>query len=371
MAVDTALTAPEPAPRRLWVARVVMLVPIALLLLVALHPGLRGLVGDAWREMRTISPRLLGVIFLLKIGQALFSALIWRNALAAAWPASPLAFRFVLGVEQGQVAINTVLPARAGTFAMLGIFGYSIPGARAAKLGAVWVVQALASVIFSALTYLLLAIGLPQRSQQQGPLARISGLVSDRPWLAAGIAALVVTLGLVGAFRGRARIGQAWRQAREGLAILRSPMRYIRLLFLPALASHAFTCASTATLLHAFGIPVTVWTVALALGSNALAGAVRITPGGIGTSQAIDSVALRDYAAPGVVTAYSLSEIAITAVASATIAVVALLSVQGWHGTRRLVGHLHRGDLPMQRLGARRRRVLARLPRPRRRSSIR
>jgi hypothetical protein len=118
-------------------------------------------------------------------------------------------------------------------------------------------------------------------------------------------------------------------------------------------------------LLAAFGIPVTMWTLALALGSNALAGAVRITPGGFGTTQAIDVIALRDYASPEVVTAYSLSEIAITAVVSSTIALAALLSVSGWHGTRALLLHLHRGDVAarLHTLGQRQRALRARFPR--------
>jgi uncharacterized membrane protein YbhN (UPF0104 family) len=160
------------------------------------------------------------------------------------------------------------------------------------------------------------------------------------------VAAAVLAVGLAVAVArfARRKVAQVRQQIQEGLAILHPPMRYVRALVLPSLASYLFSCASYVVLLSAFGIPVTIWTLALALGSNALAGTVRITPGGLGTTQALDVIALRDYAAPEVVTAFSLSELAISAVVSLILAVAALLSVSGWRGTRTLFMHLHRGD---------------------------
>jgi len=345
MTVDpAAMPLPTPAPRRRWLAWTATLALAGVPVLLILVPGLRGLAADTWREMRGISPVALVLIFGLRLLQALWSAIVWRNALSAAWPQTPLPYRFVLGVEQGQVAVNTVIPARAGTWAMLGVFRAMIPGARVPTLLAVWAAQSLAFGLFAGITYGLIAVGPPGRTQtEDGPLARIANAASDRPLLAAALAGVAVVALAVTAWLARHRLREAWRQARVGLAILSPPARYVRLLFLPSLVSHLLGCASTMVLLGAFGIPVTIWTVALALGSNALAGAVRITPGGIGTTQALDVIALRDYAAPDVVTAYSLSELAITALCSAAISVVALVSVHGWRGTGRMVVHLRRG----------------------------
>ena len=353
---DLAAPAPDSPSRRRWLTWGAVLVLLTLALVVALQPGLRALAADTWREMRSIPPRYLALIVALKVGQSLFTALTWRNALLAAWPGSPLAYRFVLGVEQGQVTLNTIAPARAGTWAMLGIFGMSIRGARAPKLLAVWAAQNLAFGFFAGCTYVLVAIGLPDQADGgSGPVDRVLGAVSAQPLLAGG-AALALGLGLTLILvKARRKLGQAWQQVREGLAILHPPVRYLRLLFLPSLVSYGFNCAACAVLLGAFGIPVTIWTVALALGSNALAGAVRITPGGLGTTQAIDVIALRAYASPEVVTAYSLSELAITAVVSAVLAIAALLSVSGWHGTRRLLLHRHEFATGLHTLGDRQR----------------
>ena len=369
MAAQTALPTAETTSRRRLVTWVAVLSLAGLVALVTLHPALRSLAAATWREMISIPPLSLALIFALKVGQGLFSALTWRNALLAAWPNSSLSYRFVLGVEQGQVAINTVMPARAGTWAMLGVFGMSIRGARVPKLLAVWAVQGLAYSIFAMANYAVLGFGLPDRAGTgEGPVDRVTGLASDQPLLASGIAVVLVIAAVAGLVFGRHKLGQAWRQIREGIAILHPPARYLRALFLPSLASWLFSCAAYVVLLDAFGIPVTFWTVALALGSNALAGAVRITPGGLGTSQALDVIALRDYAPPEAVTAFSLSEVAISAVVSVTVATVALVSVSGWRGTRSLFLHLHRGDVAarLHTLGERQRALRAKVVQRRR-----
>jgi hypothetical protein len=318
----------------------------ALVAIVILSPALRALAASTWREMLSIPPGLLALIFLLKTGQALYSGLVWRNALLCAWPHRPLSYGFVLGVEQGQIAVNTVMPARAGTWAMLGIFAFAIGNVRPVKLVAVWGVQGFAYGVFAAINYAIIAIGIPnQAGGDDGPLARVRRFTVDRPGPAVAVVIVLAVAAAAGLVLARRRLPSARQQAIEGLAIVRPPTRYLRLLFLPSCVSYAFGVASYVVLLHAFDIPVTVFTVALALGSNALGGAVRITPGGLGTSQALDVIALTAYAPTDVVTAYSLSEIAITAVVSIVVSIVALVASTGLRGTRNLIGELRRGEL--------------------------
>jgi hypothetical protein len=259
---------------------------LTLIMVIALVPPLRTLAGSTWREMRSISPAYLGLIVAFKVLQSLFSALTWHNALRCAWPSSNLTYRFVLGVDQGQVALNTLAPARAGTWAMLGIFGLSLPRARPAKLIAVWGVQNLPFALFAGINYLLIAIGLPEQSTSSGGVTdRASNFASAQPLLAGGIVVVILIALIGGAIVAHRKIGRVWQQIREGMAILHPPVRYLRLLFLPSLASYLFNCAVYVALLSAFGIPVTIWTISLSLGSNALAGAVRITPGSIPPSR--------------------------------------------------------------------------------------
>jgi len=343
MAIEQALPVPQPTARRPWVSWLTILGLVSLIALVAIHPGLRDLASHTLRHMRSIPPGSLALLFLFKAGQSLCSALTWYNALRAAWPTSSPAYRFVLGVEQGQVAVNTVAPMRAGTWAMLGVFDMAIPHARPPKLLTVWGVQNLAFVAIAAMVSLFIAIGLPGRTQAgSGAFDRGRELAAHHPLPALLVAIVVVAAVIVLANRIRGRIGDVRQQVTEGLAILRTPGRYLRLMVLPSLASWLFSCAAYVVLLRAFHIPVTIWTLALALGSNALGGAIRITPGGLGPSQALDVIALRDYAPAEVVTAYSLSEIAISAIVSTSLALGAMLSISGWRGTRHVFRHLRR-----------------------------
>jgi hypothetical protein len=346
-----------------WVTVFSLSVVIAL---VVVRPELRALAQSTGREMIHIPPAYLALIVAIKVTQAFFSALIWRNALLSAWPDADLSYRFVLGVDQGQDALNTVAPARAGTWAMLGILGLSIPGASAPKLVAVWGMQSIAFSIFAVVNYLILGIGLPQHNQEGGgKVARVTGFMSSQPWMAAAIGAGALALLIIGATIGRRRVLQIRQQMLDGLAILGTPSRYIRLIFLPSLASYLLRTASNIVMMAAFGIPITLWTLSLVLGSRALAGAVRVTPGGLGTTQAMDVVVLGDYASADVITAYSLSDFAISAILSFAVAIPALLSVNGWNGTKSLLRYRDQLSEGVHTLAEHERTLLAPQPKPR------
>ncbi len=346
MATDTTSAPNGARDRRRWVTWGALLVLIAIVAFSIFHPDVRALVRATVREMLSIAPGMLAVIVVLRVGQALLSTLSWFNALKSAWPRAGLSYRFVLGIDQGQDIVNAVAPGRAGTWAMLGVIDVSIPGARVPKLLAVWGVQNLAFILFASVNYVLVAIGIPDRPREQsGVLDRASGFVSSQPLVTAALGLLLLVLVVLGARLGRRKLGQVRQQVREGVSILGTPSRYLRLMFVPALGSYAFRCASTAVLLAAFDIPVTIWTLSLALGSQAVAGAVRVTPGGLGTTQAIDVVALSPYAPPEVVTAFSLAQIAIMTIVNSAVSVVALISINDWRRNLELLGHLRRGDL--------------------------
>jgi hypothetical protein len=78
--------------------------------------------------------------------------------------------------------------------------------------------------------------------------------------------------------------------------------------------------------------------------SHGLARTVQVTPGGFGTTQAFDLVALRGIAPIEVITAYSLSQAAILLVFNITFGLVALTWAFGWDRTARLIRFRGRRD---------------------------
>ena len=84
-------------------------------------------------------------------------------------------------------------------------------------------------------------------------------------------------------------------------------------------------------------IPVTFETLLRVNVSHGIARSVQVTPGGFGTTQAFDLVALRGFASPEVITAYSLSQAAILFVFNIAFGLIALTWAFGWQRTARLI----------------------------------
>lgn len=311
---------------------------VAVVALVLIEPGLRSLAAATWRELRGISLPWLALIVLARIGQAIFSAICWRNALNAAFPRAPLPLRLVLGLDQGQDALNTLTPARGGTITLIATLRLMIRGATTPKLLGVLAIQNLPFLVFGLILAAVLAIGLPDRARDDsGLLTDITEFARNHP-LWTGLTIVVLIGGaLVALYLARARIDQARKELRDGLALLGSPGRYVRLVGLPAFASYAFRWVGTIGLLAAFGIPVTFWTAALAIGSNAASGAIRVTPGGVGPTQAVDVIALGAYASAETVTAFSLAGLAVSAVVSTVLALFGLLTAGNGKGLRAML----------------------------------
>src|SRR6476469_1956104 len=87
------------------------------------HAGsVAGWIHQVAGQMRSISLPILVLALALHTCEILLNALAWRNILRRAYPRSAVSYRVVLGGYGGGVALNSFLPAQAGTVAMLGIY---------------------------------------------------------------------------------------------------------------------------------------------------------------------------------------------------------------------------------------------------------
>jgi len=128
-----------------------------------------------------------------------------------------------------------------------------------------------------------------------------------------------------------------WRDLLDGAVILRTPGRYLRRVALPQTVGYAFRIAGTATMMAAFDIPVNVHTVFLIIASHSISGMVTITPGGVGTTQALDVLALQDYVSASVATAYSLAQDAIFSAWNIVLGIIAMCWGYGWEQTKQVM----------------------------------
>jgi hypothetical protein len=173
--------------------------------------------------------------------------------------------------------------------------------------------------------------------EQGGFLDRVADFFVEWPLLAVLMTALIISLLVALLRRSRHWLREFVAQMAMGGAILRSPGRYILSVVVPTLLAFALRWGVTGTLLLAFGVAPSLETLLRVNVSHGLARTVQVTPGGFGTTQAFDLVALRGIASIEVITAYSLSQAAILLVFNIAFALVALTWAFGWDRTARLI----------------------------------
>lgn len=286
-----------------------------------------GWVREVLGQLGSISLRLLVLALALHTCETLLNALAWRNILRRAYPESGASYRLVLGAYGGGIGLNAILPAQAGTVAMLGLYRTQIQASTAVGLVGAGVAQNAFYLVTGA------SIGV--------------GLVVVRPGIfslplgsLAGHAALALTAATVVALAGWVvvrRFQATWADAREGAAILAAPRAYASEVLAVEAASYAARVGVTATFMRAYDVPVSLQNVLLILAVNAIASTFAFTPGGVGTQQALATAALRTSASSSVVAAFSLGQQLILAAWDVALGAIVLWSAVGWTAARELV----------------------------------
>jgi uncharacterized membrane protein YbhN (UPF0104 family) len=286
-----------------------------------------GWVREVVDQLGSISLPLLLLALTLHTGETLLNALAWRNVLRRAYPDSGASYRLVLGAYGGGIGLNAVLPAQAGTVAMLGLYRAQIEASTAVGL----IGAGAAQNAFFLFTGASICVGV---------VVLRPSLVSVHLGSHAGHAALAVAAAIVigiGIWIVRRRVHDTWADAGEGAAILATPRAYATDVLMVEVASYIARVGVTATFMRAYGVPVSPQSVALILAVNAIASTFAFTPGGVGTQQALATAALRNTASTSVVAAYSLGQQLLLAVWDIALGVLLLWLAIGWTATRAVV----------------------------------
>ena len=289
-----------------------------------------GWFSDLWDALTGIGLGYLLAGWTLQTLQTTLTALGWFAILRAAFPA-PVPYRQVLAAYAAGVALNGVLPANIGTFAMLLMYVAIIPGANLPGVLGGMLVQKIFFTLVGTLTYVYLFATVP------GTFERQLALPHDHPVLTACALAGAVFLIVLLARVFRRRLHKLVEQAKQGGAILARRRDYIARVALPSLGAWLAKLAVIAVFLAGYGITVTFHTVMSVAGGNSIANTVSVTPGGVGVNQATNVAALSDVTDAATATAYSLGQqLAVTAWNMA-FAVAVVVWAFGWSGGRLLV----------------------------------
>lgn len=186
---------------------------------------LANVLGDLWGWIAEVVGRIgeMPVYWLvlalgLKTAESGFIGLAWRNILRAAYPGSNVPFKTAWGASQGGTAINAVVPAQAGTVAMVGMFRASIPGSSVAGLTSAVVVESLFFAAVSVLTVIVVAIFLPRTVSKGSPSNEVGDFFATHPVL---IVFVVVAVLVASSFlwpRVKRRVVGEWEKAKQGAA---------------------------------------------------------------------------------------------------------------------------------------------------------
>ncbi len=302
---------------------------------------------DVWKNIKQVSIVFIIAAIILKTAESMLTAIAWRSVLRASYPTQHVSYKLSLGAYQGGVALNAIAPAKAGTWAMLGLFRLYIPGARFATLVAGLVVQGLAFTFFAVINYAILILFARQNwDDSTGFIGEIVTAITDYPLLAIIIAVSAALLVYILVRHYWSRVKKLGQQIKLGGAVFRPPRRYALGVFLPELASYACRFGYTAVFLAAFNIEVSIHTVFLVIASSSLGHMVAVAPGGLGTTQALDAYALRNYTSTGNATAYSLAQDAVLTAWNVVFGIIVMCWAFGWTDTKDLIKH--RGEIGEQ-----------------------
>jgi uncharacterized protein (TIRG00374 family) len=231
----------------------------------------------------------LALAIVFHLGRIAARSRAWRNAVAAAYPDTEVEWRQVFGGYVAGIGANALLPGRGGDLLRLYIVKHRVEGATYPTLAATLLADGIFD-IFAALALLswALAAGVLPGGDVLPTLPAIDWLwVFRNPWQSIVIAGFFLAIALVVGGLAYRRITEFWLRVRQGLAVLRTPRRYLRCVALWDAADWALRLTAVFFFLHAFGLPATVYNTFAYQVAGSLATALPLTPGGIGTEQAL------------------------------------------------------------------------------------
>jgi uncharacterized membrane protein YbhN (UPF0104 family) len=237
--------------------------------------------GERLTEVRW--PLLAAGVALVLLNLVLRSR-AWQQILRAAFPGERIRYRTAFGAYCSGVGVNAIIPARVGDLVKVFLVKHSAPGTSYPTLVATLVAETVFDFVVASilLVWALQAGVLPGVRLPHIPAFDLS-LAFRHPEITLAIVGVLVILGLLVAHRIRA----FWEKFGRGLAILRTPGRYVRSVASYQALSWVCRVASGYFFLEAFGVPGSLEAALIVQVASSLGGLFPGTPGGLGPKQAL------------------------------------------------------------------------------------
>ena len=241
-------------------------------------------------RLSAVGLEALMIALALHLTNLLLRATAWRNILAAANPQHRMRCRTVTGAYLSGVGLNNLVPARGGDVMKVFLVHRTVPETPYTTITA----SLLTETLFDAVVGTILLVWAFSSGVIPG-VPDLTGRIAAFEWsffaghtrtFAVVLALLLIGLAIAFSWIER-RANRFWDGVKDGLAILRTPGRYLRQVVL--LQGLGWICRALAMyeFLDAFGIPANLSDATLALSAGSIATLLPLTPGGIGPQQAL------------------------------------------------------------------------------------
>jgi uncharacterized protein (TIRG00374 family) len=281
------------------------------------------LTGIAWLP--------LGLAVLCHLGRIVARSRAWRNVIAAAYPDTQVAWRHVFGGYAAGIGANAILPGRGGDLLRLYIVKHRVDGSTYPTLASTMLADTLFDlVVASVLIVWALSSGILPGADVLPVLPGSDWLwVFRNPTQALVIFGFFLAIALVVIGLAYHRITDFWRRVRQGLAILRTPRRYLREVALFDALDWVLRIAAVFFYLRAFDLPATLFNALVYQVAGSLSTALPLTPAGIGTEQALLVYLFADVATSSKILAFSVGVKLVTIAVNVTLGTIAVALMLG------------------------------------------
>jgi uncharacterized membrane protein YbhN (UPF0104 family) len=268
----------------------------------------------------------LAIALLLHTANLLLRTRAWYAIIRAAYPDSRYRWRSCAGAYLSGVGLNALIPARGGDLLKLYLVRLRLPESRVATLVATLLVETLLDTIigpclFAYAYFLGVFPRIPELPNL--PAFEFSAAVSH-PRLAGIIVGILVLLGLL-LLRHAIRVARDFRErVRQGFTIVRTPRRYAVQVALPQAIGWICRVGTMFYLLRAFSIHADIRNALLVLVVGSASTLLPLTPGGVGTQQALIVVVLSGQAPDSTLLSFSVGMQVVITVANALLGFLCL-----------------------------------------------
>jgi uncharacterized membrane protein YbhN (UPF0104 family) len=290
-------------------------------------------IGVFFDRLTSVELKWLAIGILCHLCKLVAVSRAWRNIVKAAYPDRPVRWLQMFGAYVAGTGVNAIIPARGGDVVRLYLAKHRIEGSTYTTLVSTSLLQTVFDMVLAS-CFILWAV-------TQGVLPGIDVLRSpalpslDWGWAFRNPTAGLILFGLLLLF-GTAlvawiaeRVDHFLDKIKQGFAAFQDRGYYVRHVVSWQLCDWALRLTTIYFFLRAFGIPATLYNVALVQVSQSLATIFPFSPGGIGTEQGLLVYAFRDVTARSVALSFSVGMRVTLIIVNAIVGFTAILLMTG------------------------------------------